>query len=331
MLTSHQLSGSGTKRPVDFKILGAAEAPRPHLRAPTFAPPPARPVLERTPDRLAMGVRARGARPAPRTALRPRAARRVHIVHGREPRDGHDLPPGARGGADGAKVPSSSSSTTWRNLRGAPPWVRVAARWWGDEGVEKSKRPWVRLVPGADASFAFPVKAKPSGFSRYCRDAVAVVLEFSDGRTGRRIAAASVDVSRLDVRQPVDVHVPLLSRAGATLGRVRARVVVDYLPDAVSSFELNEHLAKIDDGLPLAPNREDAPRKPIARADRIRTIRTRTPARRRRRRIGTETRTRRTSPRGGTVGRSRRNPRRRRRARPAGSDPSLRNRRRNPR
>lgn len=253
---------------MDFKILGAAEAPRPHLRAPTFAPPPARPVLERTPDRLAMGVRARGARPAPpgpRSDPAPRVASTSSTDENRV--TGTDLPPGARGGADGAKgsVELILRHLEW-NLRGAPPWVRVAARWWGDEGVEKSKRPWVRLVPGADASFAFPVKAKPSGFSRYCRDAVAVVLEFSDGRTGRRIAAASVDVSRLDVRQPVDVHVPLLSRAGATLGRVRARVVVDYLPDAVSSFELNEHLAKIDDALPLAPN----PRGRTPKTDRAR-------------------------------------------------------------
>ena len=62
----------------------------------------------------------------------------------------------------------------------------------------------------------------------------------------------------------MDVHVPLLSR-GRALGRVRARVV-DYLPDAVSSFELNEHLAKIDDAPPLAPNPRGRTRKPIARA-----------------------------------------------------------------
>ena len=196
---------------------GAAPSPsRSHLRAPHPRVP-----SSSEPPTVWRWASARGAlAPPPRTALRPRprAARRVHIVHGREPRDGHGSPPGARGGADGAKgsVELILRHLEW-NLRGAPPWVRVAARWWGDEGVEKSKRPWVRLVPGADASFAFPVKAKPSGFSRYCRDAVAVVLEFSDGRTGRRIAAASVDVSRLDVRQPVDVHVPLLSRAGATL------------------------------------------------------------------------------------------------------------------
>ena len=193
---------------------------QPRRRALTFALPPSRPhprvPSSSEPPTVWRWASARGAlAPPPRTALRPRprAARRVHIVHGREPRDGHGSPPGARGGADGAKgsVELILRHLEW-NLRGAPPWVRVAARWWGDEGVEKSKRPWVRLVPGADASFAFPVKAKPSGFSRYCRDAVAVVLEFSDGRTGRRIAAASVDVSRLDVRQPVDVHVPLLSR-----------------------------------------------------------------------------------------------------------------------
>ena len=248
---------------------------QPRRRDPTFAPPPARPVVERTLGRLAMGVRARGARPAPPGPRSdpdpaPIASPASPASTDETRATGTDLPPGARGGADGAKgsVELTLRHLEW-TLRGAPPWVRVAARWWGDEGVEKSKRPWVRLVPGGDAVVAFPVKAKPSGFSRYCRDAVAVVLEFSDGRTGRLIAAASVDVSRLDVRRPVDVQVPLVSRAGAPLGRVHARVVVDYLPDAVSSFELNEHLAKIDDALPLAPN----PRGLTPKTNRARRLR----------------------------------------------------------
>ena len=92
---------------------------------------------------------------------------------------GFDLPPGAgRGTDDKGHVTLTVDSLEWQ-LRGAPPWVRVTARWWGDELSDKRQRPWAKLVdgPGGSASMTFPVKAKPAGFSRYCRDARAVVLE----------------------------------------------------------------------------------------------------------------------------------------------------------
>ena len=92
---------------------------------------------------------------------------------------GFDLPPGAgRGTDDKGHVSLTVDGLEWQ-LRGAPPWVRVTARWWGDELSDKRTRPWAKLVdgPGASASMTFPVKAKPAGFSRYCRDARAVVLE----------------------------------------------------------------------------------------------------------------------------------------------------------
>ena len=185
---------------------------------------------------------------------------------------GFDLPPGAgRGTDDKGHVSLTVDGLEWQ-LRGAPPWVRVTARWWGDELSDKRTRPWAKLVdgPGASASMTFPVKAKPAGFSRYCRDARAVVLEvgsiharptrlapdsksaslqtshlapasptrahrprilplipyqFSDGRTARHIASASVDVSRLEVHRPVTRHeVQLTTKAGGALGCVQRRV-----------------------------------------------------------------------------------------------------------
>ena len=45
----------------------------------------------------------------------------------------------------------------------------------------------------------------------------------------------------------------MAARAGSVLGTVGVGVTVDYIPGAVSSFELNEHRAKIDDRLPMAP------------------------------------------------------------------------------
>lgn len=169
---------------------------------------------------------------------------------------GFDLPPGAgRGTDDKGHVTLTVDGLEWQ-LRGAPPWVRVTARWWGDELSDKRQRPWAKLVdgPGGSASMTFPVKAKPAGFSRYCRDARAVVLEFSDGRTARHIASADVDVSRLDVHRPVTRHeVVLATKAGGVLGTVHAECALDYVTGAVSSFELNEHLSRMDDTLPLAP------------------------------------------------------------------------------
>jgi len=76
---------------------------------------------------------------------------------------GTELPPGAAGGGSpkGA-VTLALASLQWQ-LRGAPQWVRVTARWWGDEPAARAagvgagtgmagnstaharKRPWVRL------------------------------------------------------------------------------------------------------------------------------------------------------------------------------------------
>lgn len=97
---------------------------------------------------------------------------------------GTDLPPGAsRDGTDKGAVSLHLSQLVW-SLRGAPPWCRVTVRWWGDQNADKKRRPWVRLNDGeSDAEWIFPVKCKPSGFSRYCRDARAVVLEVRSRRS----------------------------------------------------------------------------------------------------------------------------------------------------
>ena len=45
----------------------------------------------------------------------------------------------------------------------------------------------------------------------------------------------------------------LATKAGGVLGTVHAECALDYVTGAVSSFELNEHLSRMDDTLPLAP------------------------------------------------------------------------------
>jgi hypothetical protein len=126
--------------------------------------------------------------------------------------------------------------------------VRVSARWWGDDLVADAARPWVGLdsARDADATFVFPVVAKPAGFARYCRDAAMLALEFADGRTGRVAAVASVDVSRLDLGRPVLGARALRTRGGATVGSVGVAMRVDFRPDRVSSFERNERLAEAE-------------------------------------------------------------------------------------
>jgi len=47
--------------------------------------------------------------------------------------------------------------------------------------------------------------------------------------------------------------VVLATKAGGVLGTVHAECALDYVTGAVSSFELNEHLSRMDDTLPLAP------------------------------------------------------------------------------
>ena len=112
-------------------------------------------------------------------------------------------------------------------------------------------RPWVGLVArDADATFVFPVVAKPAGFARYCRDAAMLALEFADGRTGRVDASPPrAWTSRASTFDNPVTSTRARSRAGRHGGvGGRRECVVDYLPDAVSSFELNEHLAEADDG-----------------------------------------------------------------------------------
>ena len=126
---------------------------------------------------------------------------------------GASLPPNApsedetstsRSGGDTGHVELVLRDLEWF-MRAPPPYVRVSARWWGDDLVADAARPWVGLdsARDADATFVFPVVAKPSGFARYCRNAAMLALEFADGRTGRFAAVASVDVARLDLGRPV--------------------------------------------------------------------------------------------------------------------------------
>ena len=169
---------------------------------------------------------------------------------------GASLPPNApsedetstsRPGGDTGHVELVLRDLEWF-MRAPPPYVRVSARWWGDDLVADAARPWVGLdsARDADATFVFPVVAKPAGFARYCRDAAMLALEFADGRTGRVAAVASVDVARLDLGRPVLGARALRTRGGATVGSVRVEMRVDFRPDRVSSFERNERLAEAE-------------------------------------------------------------------------------------
>ena len=169
---------------------------------------------------------------------------------------GASLPPNApsedetstsRSGGDTGHVELVLRDLEWF-MRAPPPYVRVSARWWGDDLVADAARPWVGLdsARDADATFVFPVVAKPAGFARYCRDAAMLALEFADGRTGRVAAVASVDVARLDLGRPVLGARALRTRGGATVGSVGVSMRVDFRPDRVSSFERNERLAEAE-------------------------------------------------------------------------------------
>jgi len=176
--------------------------------------------------------------------------------HGSRFATGASLPPNApsedetstsRPGGDTGHVELVLRDLEWF-MRAPPPYVRVSARWWGDDLVADAARPWVGLdsARDADATFVFPVVAKPAGFARYCRDAAMLALEFADGRTGRVAAVASVDVSRLDLGRPVLGARALRTRGGATVGSVGVAMRVDFRPDRVSSFERNERLAEAE-------------------------------------------------------------------------------------
>ena len=100
---------------------------------------------------------------------------------------GTDLPPGAaHDSTDKGAVTLVLGDLAWV-MRGAPGFLTVTARWWGEGGQTHTRRAWVRLDGECGAQLTFPVKCKPAGFARYCRDARAVVLEAGGGEKGMRL------------------------------------------------------------------------------------------------------------------------------------------------
>ena len=173
--------------------------------------------------------------------------------HGSRFATGASLPPNApsedetstsRPGGDTGHVELVLRDLEWF-MRAPPPYVRVSARWWGDDLVADAARPWVGLdsARDADATFVFPVVAKPSGFARYCRNAAMLALEFADGRTaGSRPSPAWTSRGSTSAA-------PCWARAragGATVGSVGVAMRADFRPDRVSSFERNERLAEAE-------------------------------------------------------------------------------------
>jgi hypothetical protein len=163
------------------------------------------------------------------------------------------LPPNVPSDVKG-EVVVGVETLTWE-CRGAPDNLQLRIKWWGNESEETL----VPFHPSRGAGATFPVVTGPKQLVRYLRDMATLVLSLEECPSGKPIGTITIPVHKLDVTKPISSHYPLLGLKDQVLARaaVSARIIYTGL---MSSFEMNEHLASTDKGLPLYPR--SAPRPP---------------------------------------------------------------------
>ena len=167
------------------------------------------------------------------------------------------LPPLVEGEAKGELV-VSVARLQWLSPRGAPRAPRLRIKWWGEPG-DGSVMPLggdsggaAGAAAAAAAAASFPVVCGPKLLTRYLRDAGSLPLAVEDAATGRVVASATLGLAAARAAHPLSATLPLLGGRGQVLGQLDARLEARYGP-ALSSFEMNEHRASVEPGLPLYP------------------------------------------------------------------------------
>ena len=160
------------------------------------------------------------------------------------------LPPGFRGPAKGevllvfrwTSAPHKAGLLT-------PSRQQATVTWWG----QSSASALVALDDLTDTSVIYSVTCGPKAFSRYLQDMHSLKLEVAlqYGKV-KHTAQQDVDICKLSISTPVKSKSAVTASDGRLLGTAAVTISMSYTP-LVSSFEMNEHLASIDQSMPLFP------------------------------------------------------------------------------
>jgi hypothetical protein len=155
------------------------------------------------------------------------------------------LPPGVSGDIKGELV-ACVEALHWK-YRQPPQQVQLRICWWGAPTGTDAVVPF-HASRGAGA--AFPLTSGPRFLVRYLRDMGTLSVGIEECPSGRTIGTVSIDTSLVDVTRPLEASVPCLGANKQVLATADVSLRIKY-SQLLSSFEMAEHLASADKGLPL--------------------------------------------------------------------------------
>lgn len=158
------------------------------------------------------------------------------------------LPPQVEGPAKG-RLTMGLGPLAWEGATPSPSGVAAAVRWWGDDGPGDL----LHLDSASSTDLQFHLRSGPKYVARYLRDAGSLPLLLKQpapaGSGGSAASAilgtASVDVTALGAGTPLAATLPVVGDQGRVVARLPVTLSLAFTNPAVSSFELNEHLAAV--------------------------------------------------------------------------------------
>jgi hypothetical protein len=136
-------------------------------------------------------------------------------------------------------------------IRSPPAHAQLRIAWWGEQGSGTV----VPLHPNRGAGAAFPVRCGPKHLARYLHDMGTLTCAVEECPSGATVGQLSIEVARLDVSRALSLEaLPIVSSKGKVVGHAAVALHISYSGGALSSFELNEHLAAESSRLPLYPS-----------------------------------------------------------------------------
>lgn len=170
------------------------------------------------------------------------------------------LPPRVEGGRKG-DVRLTLNNLAW-DYRGAPERIAIRLKWWGEPGDGTT----VTLGKGESAEATFSIASGPKYLARYLRDMSQLILYVADIEQTKLVGSVTLELGFFDLHSPIAGTFPIVGQTNRAFGRVDVRVAIHYDTRLIDSFEINEHLAAADKGLPMLP-RMGGPRRARSSSD----------------------------------------------------------------
>ena len=160
------------------------------------------------------------------------------------------LPPGIAGPAKGEVLLSFRWTSAHRNTQASASGRQHATvTWWGQSYPSTI----VSLKDVADIGVIYVVACGPKAFSRYLQDMQSLNIKYAvQHGKAEFVAQEAVNICKLSHGTPVQSRTAVTAPNGRLLGTAAVTISISYTP-LVSSFEMNEHLASVDHGMPLFP------------------------------------------------------------------------------